>query len=175
MSCLEAVNICQGTDSSPSFSHGNTLPLVQRPFGMAAFAPQTKQRGNWFYHPADRTLEGIRLTHQPSPWLGDFGTLLLTPQAGEPSFTPRSGYQPEQAVLRPHKMKLTFLQSGCVLELTPTERGAVIRYAFPEGCEAQFLSLLPVQGGITVKAAERTKPRCTLIRIDTNTAKQIAQ
>ena len=31
------------------------------------------------------------------------------------------------------------------------------------------------QGLGAVKEAERTKPRCTLIRIDTNTAKQIAQ
>lgn len=32
----------------------------------------------------DRTLEGVRLTHQPSPWIGDYGALLFMPQAGKP-------------------------------------------------------------------------------------------
>ncbi len=153
MSLLDYVNIRQGTASVPRFSHGNTLPLVQRPFGMAAFAPQTEQKGNWFYHPADRALEGVRLTHQPSPWVGDFGTLLLLPQAGaNKAFNPHlrwSGYRPEEAVLQPHYMKLDFLRCGCCFELTPTERGAAIRYAFPEEV-TPFLSLLRVEGGITV-------------------------
>ena len=75
---LEYVNIKQGTDSQARFSNGNTLPLTCLPHAHAMFAPQTNNyRGAWFYHPADRSFEGIRLTHQASPW----GYALRTRQA----------------------------------------------------------------------------------------------
>lgn len=65
-----------GTDNQYSFSHGNCLPYTGVPFGMNYFAPQTSdQRGSWWFHPEDRTFQGFRLTHQPSPWMGDFSHL----------------------------------------------------------------------------------------------------
>ena len=79
MKYLPLVNVKQGTRSVPRFSNGNTLPLTQLPFAMLGFAPQTKG-GSWFYHPGDRCLEGIRLTHQPSPWISDYGAFVFTPQ-----------------------------------------------------------------------------------------------
>ncbi len=101
---LSLVNIKQGTKSVPRFSNGNTLPLVQLPFGMTAFAPQTEVHGTWFYHPDDRSLEGIRLTHQPIPWIGDYGTFLMTPQNDNIANSPAgawSGYRPAEAVMTP--------------------------------------------------------------------------
>lgn len=148
MSRIELVNIKQGTKSAPRYSRGNTLPLVQRPFGMAAFVPQTDSRGGWFYHPDSHSLEGIRLTHQPSPWISDYGTFLMTPQNGvvaDSSARAWGGYHASDAVLTPSYMKLHFLRSRCDFELTPTERGAVCRlhfYADKKPC----LSLLPVMG-----------------------------
>lgn len=83
MSYIESVDIRQGTKSTPRYSNGNTLPLTQLPFGMASFVPQTNGgNGNWFYYPEDRCLEGVRLTHQPSPWIGDYGTFVFQPQMG---------------------------------------------------------------------------------------------
>ena len=83
MSKLQYVNVKQGTASLPRFSAGNTLPLTQLPFGMTAFAPQNfSSTGWWFYHSDHHSLEGIRLTHQPSPWIGDYGTMLMTTQVG---------------------------------------------------------------------------------------------
>ena len=74
---LSYVNIKMGTDSVMRYSNGNTLPLTQLPFAMAAFCPQTEvisgQEG-WFYKPNAPYCEGVRLTHQPSPWIGDYGT-----------------------------------------------------------------------------------------------------
>jgi putative alpha-1,2-mannosidase len=78
------VNIKQGTFSEPRYSYGNTLPLVTAPFGMNGFVLQTKgSDGGWFYHPSHKQTEGIRLTHQPSPWVGDYGHLVFMPQSGE--------------------------------------------------------------------------------------------
>ncbi len=149
MSKIELVNIKQGTASVPKFSNGNTLPLTQLPFAMAAFCPQTDgDKGNWFYHPTSRSLDGVRLTHQPSPWIGDYGTFLMLPQAYTPCeevYNCWSGYRPEEAVLRPDYLRLKFLRSNCVFELTPTERGAFIKLNFEKDAP-KWLSLLRISG-----------------------------
>lgn len=135
MKYIPFVNVKQGSASTMRFSHGNTLPLTQLPFGMNAFAPQTKSESSWFFHPADRCLEGVRLTHQPSPWIADYGSLIFLPQRDSHSVKASerwSGYRPEDAILQPHYMKLRFLKSRADFELTPTQRGAAIRVRFDE-------------------------------------------
>lgn len=147
MKYLNLVNVKQGTRSVKRFSNGNTLPLAQLPFAMLGFAPQTKD-GGWFYHPDDRCLEGVRLTHQPSPWIGDYGAFLFTPQI-EPlsndSDGAWSGYRPENAVLRPDYMKLYFLRSRAEFELTPSVRGGKIKLHFSQG-KRPYLSVFSVRG-----------------------------
>ena len=68
------------TANQPNFSNGNCQPYTGVPFGMNYFAPQTTdQNGSWWFHPDDRVFQGYRLTHQPSPWMGDFSHMLFTP------------------------------------------------------------------------------------------------
>jgi len=151
MSRLSLVHIRQGTKSVPRFSAGNTLPLVQRPFGMTAFAPQTERRGSWYYHPDARSVEGIRLTHQPSPWINDYGTVLMTPQSDLIYADPGqawSGFRPENAVMTPSLHQIDFLRSECTFAVTPTERGARGKLSFRTERE-RCLSLLPVMGEYT--------------------------
>lgn len=145
------VNIKQGTKSTSRFSAGNTLPLVQRPFGMAAFAPQTERRGSWYYQPDAHSIEGIRLTHQPSPWISDYGTFLMTPQndiIADDASSAWGGFRPSEAVMTPSYMNLYFLRSRCRFELTPTERGGIVRLSFDTDRKS-YLSLLPVTGDYT--------------------------
>ena len=148
MKYLPLVNIKQGTKSTHRYSNGNTLPLVQLPFAMCGFSAQTEYRGGWFYHPSERSLEGVRLTHQPSPWINDYGTFLFTPQTDRvyDNFNHAwSGYRPEEAIMRPDYMKLRFLRSKTDFELTPCVRGCKIRLTYPEG-RVPYFSLLPVKG-----------------------------
>ena len=148
MAKIDLVNIKQGTKSDPRFSQGNTLPLVQRPFGMAAFAPQTERNGSWYYHPDSRSIEGIRLTHQPSPWINDYGTFLMTPQndvIANSAGSAWGGHRPEDDVMTPSYLKIRFLRSACDFEVTPTERGAVCRLTFLDNRKS-VLSLLPLKG-----------------------------
>lgn len=151
---IDYVNIKQGSKSCPRFSGGNTIPLTQLPFAMAGFVPQTAgDNGNWFYHPDDRITDGIRLTHQPSPWIGDYGALVLCPQSGTPHYSTMersSGFRPQEAVLSPHYMNIRFLRPRCDFELVPTERGAYIRLNF-EDDKAPFLSVLPVSSGFVAE------------------------
>ena len=159
MKYLPLVNVKQGSDSVHSFSNGNTLPLTQLPFAMASFAPQTNSESSWFYHPRARVLEGVRLTHQPSPWIADYGSLILHPQKRIPEFRPvqrRSGYRPEEAQLFPHYMKLHFLKSRSVFELTPTVRGAFFRIQF-DSAEDNWISVLPFKGDFSAEWDPKTE------------------
>lgn len=148
MQLTELVNIKQGTDSQNRFSNGNTLPLVQLPYGFAAFAPQTNSsRGNWFYNPHDHSFEGIRLTRQPSPWIGEQGAICLLPQRDIPYEKPGmrwSGIRPQDAVLKPYYMKFDLLRSRASFELTPTNSGACLRVTFKDKTADNYLSVLPV-------------------------------
>ncbi len=144
MNYADFVNIKQGSASVHRFSNGNTLPLIQRPFAMCAFAAQTSSKNSWFFHPDARSLEGVRITHQPSPWIADYGTLVFMPQKKRIRFDDNrwSGYRPEEAVLTPSYMKLRFLKSRSTLEITPTERGGAIRVRFDDENDNWF-SVLP--------------------------------
>lgn len=158
MKYCKYVNIKQGSASTHRFSNGNTLPLIQLPFGMTAFAPQTSD-GNlrWYYHPKDRSLEGIRLTHQPSPWIADYGAVCFLPQinplnvGGEERW---SGFRPEDTVLSPCYLKYDLLRSRSRIELSPTERCAKIRVTFNNDND-RFFSCLPVTGKYTYRYNEK--------------------
>lgn len=134
MNYTQYVNVKQGTKSLPRFSQGNTLPLVQTPFAMNAFALQTdSSRGSWFYHPEDHSLEGIRLTHQPSPWISDYGCITMMPTRNELYSAEGhrwSGYRPEETILEPSYLKADFLRYRATVELAPTERGAFMNVSY---------------------------------------------
>ncbi len=153
MKYVPYVNIKMGTKSVHRRSYGNTLPLTQLPFGMASYCIQTDGGSAWFYHPEHEYAEGVRLTHQPSPWINDYGTVLMTPQNDVISDSAEgawSGCRIEDSVQRPDYLKLTFLRSNCTLELTPTERCAAIRLTFGDG-RPSYLSFLPVKGNYSYR------------------------
>ena len=144
MRFLPFVNVKHGTASVARFSRGNTLPLTALPHAMAAFAPQTEgSLGSWWYHPDDRSFEGIRLTHQPSPWVGDFSHLCFMPQSGEPQVRPERrwcSFRPEELSLAPHRMKGFLRRYGASFDLTPTDSGCVAELRF-EGETPRFAVL----------------------------------
>jgi len=139
-SSLELVNLLQGTGSTYLFSRGNTLPIAAMPFGMAHWTLQSNGRNSpWFFHPADRRIEGIRCTHQLSPWLNDYGyaTFMPVDALAKPAMGSRgSSYRPEDAVLSPDGMDIELLRYRVRLELAPTVRGAIVRVTYhdpPDG------------------------------------------
>ena len=145
MKYFDLVNIKQGTNSKKRYSNGNTLPLVAVPFGMNSFTVQTDGSSDWFYNPYDRFVEGIRLTHQFTPWLNDYGTLIFMPQHGIPYTDANSRWSCQdinQEVLTPAYMKLKINNARCVFSLAPTTRGAVINLDFSDENDNWF-SVLP--------------------------------
>jgi len=135
-SSLELVNLLQGTGSTFLFSRGNTLPIAAVPFGMAHWTLQSNgKNAPWFFHPAERRIEGVRCTHQLSPWLNDYGYATFMPVDGttKPAMGARgSSYRPEDAVLSPAELDIELLRYRVRLELVPTARGAMVRVTYRE-------------------------------------------
>ena len=132
---LSYVNILQGTDSNRGLSHGNTVPLVGMPWGMTDWAIQSEDKGAWFFKPNGK-LAGFRATHEPSPWMGDYGHFILMPQSGDlkMDFPSRmSDYDTTTSLFRPDYERLDLKKDQILAELTATERCAVFRLTFHQG------------------------------------------
>lgn len=141
MSLIEKVNLLQGANSHHGLSQGNCLPLVALPFGMTHWSAQTAE-GNWFFDGRQRKLQGVRATHQPSPWIGDYGHFLVMAQVGDLQTRTEaraSAYRPEKSVFRPDYFCADLLRYQTRLEMTPTERCVVYRFTFPETEQAHVL------------------------------------
>ena len=135
---LETIDTRFGTASKHAFSRGNILPYTGVPFGMNYFVLQTSdQEGAWFFDPHLPIFQGIRLTHQPSPWIGDYSWLLLTPVTGQLGgdslFHRQSSYDIDKACFQPHYLKLFSLRYQIETQLTPTCYGASIRFKQKQG------------------------------------------
>ena len=147
MKFIEFVNIKQGTQSSRRFSRGNTLPLVCLPNALHMFAPQTDTtRGPWYYHPNDRSFEGVRLTHQPSPWTGDYSYLCFLPETDKLVVDPKlrwSGFRTENTVLKPNLMEYDLLRYKTKLRLSPTQSGAIMSIDASRSDKKPLFAVIP--------------------------------
>ena len=141
----DLANPLQGTDSTPVFSRGNTLPIVALPFAMAHWSLQSSDAAGWFFQPHDVRLQGIRCTHQLSPWLGDYGYATFLPFSGDPSPEPygrASSYRPSELRITPYLLSLRLQRYRCLVELAPTERCSIMRFTFQDsGCAGIFIDL----------------------------------
>ena len=145
---VDWVNILQGTASTQEFSRGNTLPIAALPFGMAHWTLQSHDDTPWMFQPGLRRIQGIRSTHQLSPWLGDYGHATFLPFRGDihpPAAERASSYAVEQAHLSPHSLQLFLLRYRAHIELIPTDRCAVLTATFEEeesGASTEMIGLL---------------------------------
>jgi predicted alpha-1,2-mannosidase len=139
---LELVNVLQGTASEREFSRGNTLPIASVPFGMAHWTLQSRANSPWMFDPGERRLQGLRCTHQLSPWLADYGHAVFLPFAGDLDPDPQmrsSSWRPEKSTLLPHSFKLTLLRFQAEVEVIPSERCAALSTEFSGNAPAGFL------------------------------------
>src|SRR5690349_11729082 len=84
---VEWINTLMGSDSKPSLSNGNTYPAIALPWGMNFWMPQTGKMGDgWAYTYASDKIRGFKQTHQPSPWMNDYGQFAIMPLTGQRRF-----------------------------------------------------------------------------------------
>ena len=133
---VEYVNPLMGTQSTFELSTGNTYPAIARPWGMNFWTPQTGKMGDgWQYVYTANKIRGFKQTHQPSPWINDYGQFAIMPIVGTPEFDQdkrASWFSHKGEVAKAYYYKVYLAEHDIVTELTPTERAAMFRFTFPE-------------------------------------------
>ncbi|QTO27266.1 MULTISPECIES: GH92 family glycosyl hydrolase [unclassified Bacteroides] len=130
------VNPLMGTQSSFELSTGNTYPAIARPWGMNFWTPQTGKMGDgWQYTYTANKIKGFKQTHQPSPWINDYGQFSIMPITGKPEFDEEkraSWFSHKGEIATPAYYKVYLAEHDVVTEMTPTERAVLFRFTFPE-------------------------------------------
>ncbi len=133
---VDYVNPLMGTDSEFKLSNGNTYPAIARPWGMNFWTPQTGRMGDgWGYTYDTYKIQGIKQTHQPSPWINDYGQFSLFPLTGDLKIKGEeraSWFSHKAETVKPHYYKVYLADYDVTAEITPTERAAIFRFTFPE-------------------------------------------
>ena len=133
---VEYVNPLVGSQSVYSFSTGNTYPAIATPWGMNFWTPQTGKMGNgWIYTYTDTKINGFKQTHQPSPWINDYGQFSIMPVVGKLEFDEERraswfGHKGETA--KPHYYSVYLAEYDVFTEISPSDRSAVFRLTYPE-------------------------------------------
>lgn len=157
---VDYVNPLMGTQSDFAFSAGNTYPAIAAPWGMNFWTPQTGKMGNgWTYTYTDTKIVGFKQTHQPSPWINDYGQFSVMPVVGKAVFDEESrsswfGHKAE--VARPYYYQVYLADYDVRTEITPTERAAVFRVTYPES-EQSYMVVDAYDGGSYVKVEPEKK------------------
>ena len=135
------VNPLIGSDSSHELSNGNTYPAIALPWGMNFWTPQTGKMGDgWIYTHKNTGLVGLRQTHQPSPWINDYGAFSIMPITGKLRVLEgdrRSDFNNIEVL--PHYYKVKLIDSKTTVELTPTKRSAHFKIEFPKNVESHLI------------------------------------
>ena len=140
---VDYVNPLIGTDSKYELSTGNTYPTIALPWGMNFWTPQTGKMGDgWTYtYKADK-IRGFKQTHQPSPWMNDYGQFAIMPIADKLVFDQEqraSWFSHKAETVKPYYYKVYLADHDITTEMAPTERAAMFRFTYPETKESYLL------------------------------------
>lgn len=150
----EWVNTLMGTDSKPSFSNGNTYPAIAVPWGMNFWSPQTGKMGDgWMYTYTADKIRGFKQTHQPSPWMNDYGQFSIMPGSDKPVIDENeraSWFSHKSETATPYYYSVYLADADVTTEITPTERAAMFRFTFSES-DSSFVSIDAFDRGSEIK------------------------
>jgi predicted alpha-1,2-mannosidase len=137
------INPLVGTDSDYSLSNGNTYPAIALPWGMNFWTPQTNKMGNgWAYQYGAKKIRGFKQTHQPSPWINDYGAFSIFATTEKLVFDENqreSWYSHKAEVAQAHYYKAYLSDYNTTVEITPTERAARFRITYPQTDKAYLV------------------------------------
>ena len=133
---VDYVSTLVGTESKIELSTGNTYPAVAMPWGMNFWMPQTGKMGNgWAYVYSADKIRGFKQTHQPSPWINDYGQFSILPITGKAEFDQdkrASWFSHKAEIATPYYYRVYLADYDIVAELAPTERACAMRFTYPE-------------------------------------------
>lgn len=132
---VDYVSTLVGTLSKHSLSTGNTYPAVALPWGMNFWTPQTGLMGDgWTYVYTSDKIRGFKQTHQPSPWINDYGQFAIMP-VSEKVFDQEkraSWFSHKAEKATPYYYNVYLADHDVFAEMAPTERAVMFRFTYPE-------------------------------------------
>ncbi len=140
---VDYVSILVGTQSKFELSNGNTYPVIALPWAMNFWTPQTGKMGDgWIYRYDADKIRGFKQTHQPSPWMNDYGQFSIMPIVGKTVFNEEeraSWFSHKAEIAKPYYYSVYLADYDVTTEITPTERAAIFRFTFPETEDANLI------------------------------------
>lgn len=140
---IDWVNTLMGTDSNYEVSNGNVYPAIAMPWGMNFWMPQTGKMGDgWAYTYQATKIRGFKQTHQPSPWMNDYGQFSIMPITGNIRFKEddrQSWFSHKAEIATPYYYSVYLADYNITTEITPTERAAMFRFTFPESSQSHVV------------------------------------
>ena len=132
-----------GTDNEFILSNGNVLPFAARPWGMNHWTPQTAVNCEPWQYVYDAThITGLKQTHQPSPWGGDYAMFSLMPTVGPMKFREeerKSWFSHKAEESKPHYYRVYLADYDITAEMTPSSRGCLMRFTYPQSDAANVV------------------------------------
>ena len=134
---VDYVSTLTGSLSHHAYSTGNTYPAVALPWGMNFWTPQGGRMGDgWAYRYDQNWIRGFKQTHQPSPWINDYGQFAIMPVRDAAAVNQNaraSWFSHKSETAKPYYYQVYLADHDINVELTPTERAAAFTFTFPEG------------------------------------------
>jgi predicted alpha-1,2-mannosidase len=157
---VEWVNPLMGSDSKPDLSNGNTYPAIAVPWGMNYWIPQTGNMGNgWAYQYSADKIKGFKQTHQPSPWMNDYGSFSIMPVTKRLLVREddrASWFSHKAEVSKPYYYSVYLADHDVTTEITPTERAAQFRFTYP-ATDSSFIVVDALDRGSYIKVIPRER------------------
>ncbi|MEE0235620.1 MAG: GH92 family glycosyl hydrolase [Bacteroidales bacterium] len=133
---VEYVSTLTGTLSHHAFSTGNTYPAIALPWGMNFWTPVTGKMGDgWAYRYDQNIIRGLKQTHQPSPWINDYGQFAIMPvrdAAYVDENSRASWFSHKSETAKPYYYQVYLADHDINAEVSPTERAAAFVFTYPE-------------------------------------------
>ena len=133
---VDYVSTLVGSLSEHSFSAGNTYPAIAVPWGMNFWTPVTGKMGDgWAYRYDAHHIRGFKQTHQPSPWINDYGQFAIMPvrNSAQVSQDARASWFTHQSeTAKPYYYQVYLADHDINAEIAPTDRAASMVFTFPD-------------------------------------------
>ena len=156
------VSTLVGSLSEHSFSTGNTYTAIALPWGMNFWTPVTVTMGDgWAYRYDAHRIRGFEQTHQPSPWINDYGQFAIMPvrdASAADQESRASWFSHKSETARPYYYQVYLADHDINAEIAPSDRAAAFRFTFPESGnsgiivdaydQGSFIKVIPEENAI---------------------------
>ncbi|GAA4084782.1 GH92 family glycosyl hydrolase [Mucilaginibacter panaciglaebae] len=170
---VDWVNPLMGTDSRPDLSNGNTYPCTALPWGMNFWSPQTGPNGDgWAYTYDAHKIQGFKQTHQPSPWMNDYGMFSIMPMTKHlhvEQAARASWFSHKAEISKPYYYSVYLADHDITTEITPTERAAQFKITFPKSdssfilvdafAKGSYVKVIPAENKIVGYSTQAAGPK----------------